>query len=78
MSIKVSLKVEVGEIVSISEAEELLERCIRLDVMLILQILLLHVVVDLTCDIGAGDESSLWLTKEDAELISDLGGDLED
>ena len=46
--------------------------------MLVLEVLLLHVVVDLASHVGAGDEGALGLAKEHAELISDLGGDLED
>jgi hypothetical protein len=78
VSIEVALEVEVGEVISIREAEELLEGSIRLDVMLVLEGVLLDILVDLTSHIGAGDEGSLGLAKESAELISDLGGDLKD
>ncbi len=78
MSIEVALEVEVGEVVSIREAEELLEGGIRLDVVLVLEGVLLDVLVDLTSHIRAGDEGTLGLTEEGAELISDLGGNLED
>ena len=78
VGIEVALEVEVREVVRIGEAEELLERRIRLDVVLVLEVLLLHVVVDLTRHVGAGDEGALGLAKEHAELISDLRGDLED
>ena len=78
MGVEVALEVEVREVVRIREAEELLERGIRLDVVLVLEVLLLHVVVDLAGHVGAGDQSALGLAEEDAELISDLGGDLED
>ena len=46
--------------------------------MLVLQVLLLHVVVDLARHVGAGDQRALRLAEEDAELIRDLCGDLED
>jgi len=78
VGVKVALEVEVREVVSIREAEQLLERGIRLDVVLVLQVLLLHVVVDLTRHVGAGDQRALRLAEEDAELLSDLRGDLED
>ena len=48
VGVEVALEVEVREVVRIREAEQLLERGIRLDVVLVLQVLLLHVVVDLT------------------------------
>ena len=47
VGVEVALEVEVREVVRIREAEQLLERGIRLDVVLVLQVLLLHVVVDL-------------------------------
>ena len=76
--VEVLLEVEVRERRAILNREELLERRIRLDVVLVLEVLLLHVVVDLAGHVGAGDQSALGLAEEDAELISDLGGDLED
>ena len=51
VGVEVALEVEVREVVRIREAEQLLERGIRLDVVLVLQVLLLHVVVDLTRDV---------------------------
>ena len=78
VGVEVALEVEVREVVRIREAEQLLERGIRLDVVLVLQVLLLHVVVDLAGHVGAGDQSALGLAEEDAELLSDLRGDLED
>jgi len=78
VGVEVALEVEVREVVRIREAEELLERGIRLDVVLVLEVLLLHVVVDLTRHVGAGDEGALRLAEEHAKLISDLRGDLED
>ena len=78
MGVEVALEVEVREVVRIREAEQLLERGIRLDVVLVLQVLLLHVVVDLARHVGAGDQRALRLAEEDAELIRDLRGDLED
>jgi len=78
VGVEVALEVEVREVVRIREAEQLLERGIRLDVVLVLQVLLLHVVVDLARHVGAGDQRALRLAEEDAELIRDLRGDLED
>jgi hypothetical protein len=78
VSIEVALEIEVGEVVSIAQAEEFLEGGIRLDVVLVLETLFLDVVVDFTSYVGAGDESTLRLTEENAEFISDLGRDFED
>jgi hypothetical protein len=78
VSVEVALEVEVGEVIRVREAEELLEGSIRLDVVLVLEGVLLDILVDLTSHIGARDKGSLGLAEERAELISDLGGDLED
>jgi len=76
--VEVALEVEVGEALSVSNAEELLERSIRLDVVLVLETLLLDVGRHGLGDIGAAHLAALGLAKEDAEVIAELGGDLED
>jgi hypothetical protein len=78
VGVEVALEVEVGEVVSISKTEELLEGSIRLDVMLVLEGVLLDILINLTSHIGAADESALGLTEERAELVSNLGGDFKD
>ena len=78
MLVEVALEVEVGETLRVSNAEELLERGIRLDVVLVLETLLLDVGRHGLGDIGAAHLAALGLAKEDAEVITELGGDLED
>jgi len=76
--VEVALEVEVREALRVSNAEELLERGIRLDVVLVLEALLLDVGRDGLGDIGAAHLAALGLAKEDAEVIAQLRGDLED
>jgi len=76
--VEVALEVEVGEALSVGNAEELLERSIRLDVVLVLEALLLDVGRHRLGDVGAAHLTALGLAKEDAEVITELRGDLED
>ena len=76
--VEVALEVEVGEALRVRNAEELLERGIRLDVVLVLETLLLDVGRHGLGDIGAAHLAALGLAEEDAEVIAELGGDLED
>jgi len=78
VTVEVALEVEVGELLIFRNLKELAESSIRLDVMLVLEVLLLHVVVDLLGDIGAADEGAVGVTKELVELIRDLRRDFED
>ena len=76
--VEVLLEVEVRERRAILNREELLERRIRLDVVLVLEVLLLHVVVDRLRDLRAGEERVLGLAEEREELLRDLRRALED
>ena len=78
MLVEVLLEIEVGELLTLGDLEDLLERSIRGDVVLVLEALLLDIVVHLLGDIGAGDEGARGVTEELAELIGNLEGDLED
>jgi len=78
MLVEVLLEIEVGELLSLRHLEELAERSIGLDVVLDLEVVGLDIVVELLGHIGARDEGASGLAEEAAELISDLGGDLED
>lgn len=78
MLVEVALEVEVGEALSVGNTEELLERGIRLDVVLVLEALLLDVGRHRLGDVGAAHLAALGLAEEDAEVIAELGGDLED
>jgi hypothetical protein len=76
--VEVALEIEVGQLLTLRHAEELLERGIRLDVVLVLEALLLHVGIDGLGDLRARHLRALGLTEEVAELIGNLGGALED
>lgn len=78
MTVEVTLEVEVRELVRLRYLEELAERSIRLDVVLLLEALLLDVVVDLLRHIRTADQRAIRVTEELVELIRDLRGDLED
>jgi len=78
VAVEVALEVEVGELVTIGDGEELLERGIGLDVVLVLELVLLHVVVHALRHLRAAHESALGLREEGAELIRHLHGALED
>jgi len=78
VAVEVALEVEVRQLVAIRDGQELLERRIRLDVVLVLELVLLHVVVDTLRDLRAAHQSALGLHEEGTELIRDLNGALED
>jgi hypothetical protein len=76
--VEVLLEIEVRELFRLRHLEELAKRSIRLDVVLVLQVLFLDIGVELLGHIGAGDEGASRVTEETAELIRNLGGDFED
>jgi hypothetical protein len=76
--VEILLEVEVGELLSFRNLEELAERSVRLDVMLDFEVVGLYIVVEFLGDIGAGDEGACRLTEEAAEFIRNLGRDFED
>ena len=78
MAVEVLLEVEVRELVALRDGEELLERRIRGDRVLRLEVLLLDVVVHELRDLRAGEERAVGLREELAELIRHLDGALED
>lgn len=78
VAVEVLLEVEVREGLTLANREELLERGIGLDVVLVLEALLLHVAVDRLRDLRARHERRNGLAKEEAELIRNLRGALED
>ena len=78
MAVQVALEVEVRQGLALADEEQLLERRIRLDVVLVLQGLLLHVVVHTLRHLRAAHQSALGLHEEGAELIRHLDGALED
>ena len=78
MAVEEALEVEVGEVLSLRDGEELTERSIGLDVVLVLEVLFLDVVVYALGDLRAAHQGALGLAEEGAELIRDLDGALED
>ena len=78
MDVEILLEVEVGELVLCREVEELEERGITLDVVLVLEILLLHVGRDELRDVGAALLGAGRATHECAESRGDVRGNLED
>ena len=78
MLVEVLLEVEVRQGLTLRHAEQLLERHIRLDVVLVLQALLLDVRRDRLRDVGAAHLAALRLGEEVAQVIAQLRRDLED
>jgi hypothetical protein len=76
--VEVLLEVEVRQGLTLRGSEELLERRIRLDVVLVLEALLLDVGGHRLGHVGARHLRALGLAEEGAEVIRELGGDLED
>jgi hypothetical protein len=76
--VEILLEVEVGERLALRRSEELLERSIRLDVVLVLEALLLDVGRHSLGDIGARHLSALGLAEEVAEIVAEASGDLKD
>jgi hypothetical protein len=78
VTVEVALEVEVSELFTFRGIEQLLEGSIRLDVMLILEVLFLDVVVDSLGDLRAAHLSASGLTEEAAEFIRDGSRALKD
>lgn len=76
--VEVLLEVEVGEGLASGHGQELAERSVRLDVVLVLEALLLDVGGHSLGDIGAGHLRALGLAEEGAEVIRKASGNLED
>ena len=78
MGVQVALEVEVGQNLTILHAQKGRQLGIRLDRVLLLQVLLLHVGRDGLRDVGARLEGATGATKEGAERIGKRCGELED
>ena len=72
VTLEVLLEVEDGKAVLLREAEELTERGIRLDGLLVRELVVLCILHDATGDIRAADLSASGEAEEDAELLRDL------
>jgi hypothetical protein len=69
--VEVALQVEVRQLLALGHAQKLLQRGIRLDVVLVLQVVLLHVVVHGLGDLRAGHQGAVALAEEVAEVVGD-------
>jgi len=76
--VQILLEVEVSELVLLLEVQQLQQRRIAVDVVLVLQVVLLHVVRDELRYVGAALLAAGRATHEGAEGRRDVGGDLED
>lgn len=72
MTLEVLLEVEDGKAVRLRETEELAERSIRLDGLLVRELVVLGILHDAARDIRAADLSASGKAEEDAEILRDL------
>jgi len=72
VTLEVLLEVEDGKAVRLREAEELTERGIRLDGLLVREVVVLGILHDATGHIRAADLRSRGELEEDAEILRDL------
>lgn len=72
MTLEVLLEVEDGEAVRLREAEKLAERGIRLDGLLVRELVVLCILHNAARDIRAADLRARGEAKEDAEILRDL------
>jgi len=78
VTVQVALEVEVGQELAVTNGQQLLQGCVGLDVVLVLQVVLLHVVVHALGHLRAAHQGAVGLAQELAQLVSHLGGALED
>jgi len=78
VAVEVALEVEVSQRLTFRDGEELAQRSIRLDVVLVLELVGLYILVDGLGDLRAAHESSGRATEESEELGGDLSRALED
>ena len=72
VTLEVLLEVEDGKAIRLREAEELTERGIRLDGLLVRELVVLCILHDATRDIRAADLRTSGEAEEDAEILRDL------
>ena len=78
MVLEVALKVEDSHLLGLRHLEELAKSSVRVDVLLVVEAVLLHVVHHATSHVRAADLGALGLAKEHAEVIRNLLGLRED
>jgi hypothetical protein len=77
VSSHVLLKVEVSELLTLLQLQQLKKLSVRVDlatIVLVLKLLGTNVSVDLTSNLSAGKNASLRLAKEGSELVGDQSG----
>ena len=78
VAVQVTLQVEVRQHVALRHAQKTLQLAVRLDGVLLLQILLLHVGSDGLRDVGAALLGAIAHTQERAQVVRQSRGDLKD
>ena len=78
VAVQVTLQVEVRKHIALSHAQQTLQLAVRLDGVLLLQVLLLHVGGDGLRDIGAALLGAIAYTQERAQVVRQSRGNLED
>ena len=78
VAVEVALEVEVSQRLTFTDGEQLAQRSIGLDVVLVLQLVRLYILVHGLGDLRAAHESRGRATEEAEELGGDLSRALED
>ena len=78
VAVEVALEIEVGEGLINTDGEQSTERSIRLDVVLVLQVVGLHVVVHRLGDLGAAHQGAGGAAEERQQFLRHLSRALKD
>ena len=78
VAVEEALEVEVRQLLALRKLEELLQRGVGLDGVLVLQLVLVHVHIHRLRHLGAAHQGATGLAEEGAQLIRHLHGALED
>jgi hypothetical protein len=78
VAVEVALEIEVSQRLTFTDGEQLAQRSIRLDVVLVLQLVRLYILIDGLGDLRAAHESRGRAAEEAEELGGDLSRALKD
>jgi len=78
VAVEVALEVEVRQRLTLADSEQSAQRSIRLDVVLVLELVRLHVLVNGLGDLRAAHQSASGAGEEGEQLGGDLSRALED